>query len=159
MKLFSQIKRQEGFSGTPYKCSQGFLTIGYGWNLDTHPFSDAENEMIGWERDFNIDPMTEGEAAILLNNCLSKLAVRLADRFKWFNEAQYERRCVLINLAYNLGVDGLCKFKKMLSAFESKDYNMAAAEMFDSKWRRDVGATRATELILQMATGCWFELT
>ena len=42
-------------------------------------------------------------------------------------------------MAYNLGVDGLLKFKKMWKALEKQDYQTAAEEMKDSKWYHQVG--------------------
>ena len=44
------------------------------------------------------------------------------------------RQEVLFNMAYQLGVNGLLKFKNMWSAIEARDYNKAADEMLDSRW-------------------------
>jgi GH24 family phage-related lysozyme (muramidase) len=37
--LISEIKKDEGFRAKPYKCSEGFLTIGYGSKL---PLNNTE---------------------------------------------------------------------------------------------------------------------
>ena len=57
-------------------------------------------------------------------------------------------------LAFNLGISGLLKFKKMLAALLQLDYSMAASEMLDSKWAEQVGS-RADDLAKQMRTGEW----
>lgn len=33
MSLIEEIKQEEGFSGTVYKCTEGFDTVGYGTKL------------------------------------------------------------------------------------------------------------------------------
>lgn len=53
---------------------------------------------------------------------------------------------VLVNMAFNLGRTRLSKFKKMLGQVEEKNYLMAANEMIDSKWYRQV-KTRGVELV------------
>ena len=57
--------------------------------------------------------------------------------------------CVLVNMAFNLGRTRLSKFKKMLGHVEEKNYLMAANEMIDSKWYRQV-KTRGVELVNSM---------
>ena len=53
---------------------------------------------------------------------------------------------VLVNMAFNLGRTRLSKFKKMLAHIEEKNYLMAANEMINSKWYRQV-KTRGVELV------------
>ena len=53
---------------------------------------------------------------------------------------------VLVNMAFNLGRTRLSKFKKMLGHVEEKNYLMAANEMINSKWYRQV-KTRGVELV------------
>ena len=55
-------------------------------------------------------------------------------------------------MAFNIGVAGVLKFKKMIAAIERKDFKQAALEMDDSKWSKQVGA-RADRLILMMNRG------
>jgi pyruvate kinase len=59
---------------------------------------------------------------------------------------------VIVEMAVNLGIDGLKGFKKALAACEKGDYATTAAEMLDSMWRAQVGA-RAYRLAQQMASG------
>jgi len=61
-------------------------------------------------------------------------------------EAAY---AVLVNMTFNLGQEGLNKFKDMWAALEIGDYETAAAEMKDSDWFDDVG-NRAVRLIDRM---------
>lgn len=132
--LLEQLKRHEGFKGVPYKCSAGKTTIGYGRNLEANP-------------------LTETEAEALLINDINAINFALVYQLN-FTLISPVRQAVLSNMAFNLGVNGLLKFKNMLAAANSGDYELAAKEMLDSKWARQVG-NRAIELSEQMRTGEW----
>ena len=49
------------------------------------------------------------------------------------------RQWALMNMAFNLGITKLVKFKKMLAALKAGDYNLAAKEALNSKWSKQVG--------------------
>lgn len=156
--LIEQIKRHEGFSGTPYKCSRDKWTIGYGRCIETNPLSEIELAFFGGGRDFNKQPMTEIEADYLLANDLSMITIKLETNITSWHKLNDARRAVLVNMAFNVGVAGLFSFKNMISAVNDGYFNLAAKEMFDSKWRTDIGQERFTELVLQMATGNFFNM-
>ena len=59
-------------------------------------------------------------------------------------------------MVYNLGITRLLKFKKMLAALDSGDYELAATEMLDSRYARQVKG-RAKRNAYMMETGEWFE--
>ena len=63
-----------------------------------------------------------------------------------------EVKLIVANMAFNLGMPRLNKFKKMWSAIEDEDYNNAAVEMLDSRWAEQVKG-RATRLSNIMRTG------
>ena len=62
------------------------------------------------------------------------------------------RRRVLMNMIFNLGLPKLLGFKKMLKAIENDDYDGAADEMLDSRWAKQVKG-RAVELADIMRKG------
>ena len=57
--------KSEGFSSTPYRCSAGYMTIGYGRNLDANPL--------------DIDEISEDDAWSLLEEDLEKVAMYLSE--------------------------------------------------------------------------------
>lgn len=130
--LREQIKRHEGFSSTPYKCTAGKLTIGYGRNLEDNGISEEEAEE-------------------LLKGDINKVYSQLIN-YQWFAELDKARSGVIVNMTFNLGLRGMLKFIKMINALSLKDYELAAKEMLDSRWARQVGG-RALELAEQMRTG------
>ena len=46
LNLLNQLRRHEGLRLDPYKCSEGYLTIGYGRNIETNGISEAEAEFM-----------------------------------------------------------------------------------------------------------------
>ncbi len=62
------------------------------------------------------------------------------------------RRAVLVDMLFNMGLTRVRRFVLMIKALQAEDYNLAAEEMFNSRWRRQTG-TRATELIKMMREG------
>lgn len=75
----------------------------------------------------------------------------LADTLSWYRDASYVTRGVLINMAFNLGVVGLLKFKNSLAFLKAKDYQKAAHNLTLSLWYKQVGQ-RARELVTRIET-------
>jgi len=130
-----QIKRHEGLRLKPYRCTANKLTIGYGRNIE-----DAG--------------ISENEAELLLSNDIARCAKEVEKHVKAFNKLNDARQSVLINMCFNLGINGLLKFKKFLTAVNDGFFDLAAKEMLDSRWVKQVGS-RAIELSEQMKTGAW----
>lgn len=134
-RLIEQLKRHEGFRNHVYKCTAGKNTIGYGRNLDDNG-------------------ITHDEAEILLQNDIQAVLADLARNIPWYLSLNEARRAVLINMAFNIGINGLMQFKNTLAFIKNGQYSNAAQEMLSSKWARQVGK-RAIELSEQMKSGIW----
>lgn len=120
-----QLRKDEGFSPTPYRDSEGKLTIGYGTLIESG--------------------ISKDEANLLLRYRLHTVWQEFLRIHPWALSQIPEVQQILANMAYNLGVRGLCGFKRMLSAIKEGDFNLAATEALDSKWASQVGP-RATRL-------------
>lgn len=127
-----QLILHEGIRLKPYRCTAGKLTIGVGRNLDDKGISELE-------------------ALYLLWNDIRDVMEQL-EKYEWYTKLDPIRQKVMIDMAYNLGVTGLLKFRKMIAAIELGDYGAAADQMVDSKWARQV-KTRAERLADMMRTG------
>lgn len=124
--IIEDLKHDEGFRGNPYTDTEGYLTIGYGTKL----------------------PLSRKEAEVLLKMRLDETIEDVNSRLSHLN-IRKEAWDILYNMAYQLGVGGLLKFKKMLKALEKQDYETAAKEGLDSLWARQT-PNRARRLMAKM---------
>lgn len=135
----------EGIRLKPYYCSKGKQTIGVGRCLDTNPLTKEEEKVVGdWHHG-----ITKCSAIYLLRNDIKRIYKELKKRLDFFSDLDSERQYALIDMAFNLGISGLLKFKKMLSAICCGNYEQAAAECLDSQYAQTVGkrAKRIAEVI------------
>ncbi len=127
------LLKHEGLRLKPYQCTAGKLTIGVGRNLESRG-------------------ITESEAMHLLANDIMQTYRELGEKLPWFRTLDDTRQLALVDMAFNLGVDGLLRFKRMLAYLHVKDYAKAAAEALDSLWAKQVGA-RALTIADMISTG------
>lgn len=75
----------------------------------------------------------------------------LSETLPWYREASMVTQTVLINMAFNLGLKGLLKFKNSLGFIKAKNYPQAARNLEKSLWYTQVGS-RAKELVKRIET-------
>ena len=143
--LLDRIKESEGFRAGSYRDSLGKLTIGYGWLLEEKDGGEPLPE--GFH-----EPLTEPEAEQLAKRKINEKAERLS-KLKPFNGLDIARQEILIDCAYQIGVGGLIKFRKMWAALAAGDYNEAADQMLDSKVAREQTPARWQEHARRMREG------
>jgi lysozyme len=134
-KVLKLLELHEGRRTFPYRDTVGKLTIGIGFNLD-------DVGLLPEEIDF------------VLRNRVSLVRTRLEDVLPVFSTLDEVRQAVLIDMAYNLGTEGLLKFKMTLNSIRAGRYQEAAEMMLDSRWADQVGR-RAYRLAEMMRTGQW----
>lgn len=134
-RLKQQLVRDEGERLKPYKDTVGKMTVGIGRNLDD----------VG---------ISHNEAMVLLDNDVTRSASALFQAFPWAEHLDDARQGVLLNMAFNIGLDGLRNFKQTLALVEGQKWDDAAKAMLQSKWATQVGK-RADRLAEQMRTGVW----
>ena len=132
-KLIETLKRHEGVKNTLYKCTSDKWTIGVGRNL----------EDVG---------LSEEEIDILLQNDITRTEELLDEYMSWWSDLDYIRQDAMINFVFNVGIGTAMKFKKAMTALEQGDYDVAADEMMDSNWAKQVGQ-RAIEVTEMIRTG------
>jgi lysozyme len=135
MDVFDLIKKHEGLKLKPYIDTVGKITIGYGRNLDD----------VG---------ITELEAEILLEHDVERAVLGLSHCFIWYPNLDDVRKAVLIDMVFNLGIQGFLTFIMTIKHLSREEYDLAADTMLDSKWAHQVGG-RALELSEMMRTGQW----
>lgn len=112
--LAERIKRHEGYRLTPYKDTEGILTVGYGRNLEAVPFSPAEVELM-FETDL-------------------RRAIEATEKFIFYDKLNDARKGVLIEMIFQMGARGVMGFKKFRDYSMRQLWDKAADEMLDSKW-------------------------
>lgn len=132
-KLKALLVRHEEYRQFPYTDSTGHLTVGIGRNLTNRGISTTE-------------------AFQLLDDDIIYFSSKLAHYLDCYNELTEPRQIALIDMCFNLGLQGFLHFKEMIAALNSHDYHRAANEMLDSKWAEQVGE-RATCLANIVRTG------
>jgi len=113
-----RCKANEGFRSQKYTDSRGFLTIGYGFNVDAG--------------------ISEYAAAMLCGAQLAEAETDLSN-FVWYASVDAVRQSVLVELAFNMGIHKLQGFHNMLAACEKADWPKAASELQNSAWFTQVG--------------------
>ncbi len=134
--LRAELKVDEGVMYETYHDSEGFRTAGIGHKLlETDPeYSMPIGTEVSAERVqqwFNSDVST----------ALSDARAVVTD----FDSHPEMVRRNLVNMAFNLGREGLSKFKKTLALINQRRYSEAAEESLNSLWADQVGK-RATRL-------------
>lgn len=136
--LARQLRRDEGVVEHAYIDSEGWTTIGVGRLIDKRKGGRLRDDEIEY----------------LLQNDITEKSDELIRHLPWVADLDEARKGVLINMAFNLGVNGLLGFRKTLALVKAGDYARASVEMLDSKWARQVKG-RAARLSEQMRTGKW----
>ena len=131
-EIISMLKRDEGFSATPYKDTEGLLTIGFGFCLDrvTMPEKVAEVWLV---------ELIKEKSAWLANSHINNI----------YRELNTARKAAILNMCYQLGVRGCLNFKEMWLCLEDHDYEGSAREALNSHWANQTPgrAARVAEVI------------
>lgn len=135
-ELQQQIMKDEGFSLTCYRDTEGIPTVGWG-----HTGKDL---VVG--------------KRYTMEQCRLWFASDYDTAINDYNSLGFTldkvRRAVLIMMLFNLGKPRFLTFKKMLGYLQAKEYIMAMYEGLDSKWRKQV-KNRAHRTMAALGTGVW----
>lgn len=138
MNIVDQLRRDEGEVLYAYTDSLGLLTIGVGVLIDKRKGGG----------------ITPEESAYLLMNRVNQRKAFLASKYPWFLGLDEARQGALLNMSYQLGVEGLAGFPKMLKAVEGQQWEEAERQALDSLWAKQTPA-RAQRVAKQLRTGEW----
>jgi lysozyme len=133
-----ELISEEGLSLRVYKDSLGYPTVGVGHLITA--------------KDGIFDTISLEYAGKLLSEDIRIAKNELREKIPVYAELDPIRQYVLLSMCFNLGIGKLLQFKKMLTALENKNYVLAAQEMQDSKWFKQV-KRRGSKLCLLMSMG------
>jgi len=152
--FLDKLIEHEGMVLTVYQDTLGIDTIGIGRNLKDRGISpeelaymDIPNMAIVYT-----EGISEADARYLAMNDIKIVENELSQVHKCVDNLDAVRQLILMDMAFNMGVPRLCKFKKMWNAIHEGNFDAASLEMMDSKWARQVGS-RARKLSDAMKSG------
>lgn len=137
-ELKKQLIRDEGVVEHAYQDHLGYWTIGVGRLIDKRKGGK----------------LRPNEIEFLLENDITDREQELTKRIPWFTKLDKARQGVLLNMSFQMGVEGLLGFKNTLKMVETGKYEDAARGMLQSLWARQT-PERAKRLSEQMRTGVW----
>lgn len=129
-EITRRLVLHEGVVLYPYKCSMGYLTIGVGRNLETNPMTEEEKKACG---DY-IHGITKNAAFYLLRNDIKRVTKECEKSIPFWKQLDDERQYALLDMVFQIGIYGVKKFKKMLSAMGVGNWKEASAQCLDSKY-------------------------
>jgi lysozyme len=138
-ELIRQLTGDEGKRRHVYKDHLGNDTIGVGRLVDARKPGSGLRDV---------------EIAFMLQNDLDDRITQLSKRLTWFDSLDDARRGVIVNMSFQLGIEGLLGFENTLAMIERGDYDSAADGMLQSLWAKQT-PERAKRLSEQMRTGHW----
>tara|TARA_A200000159_G_scaffold112125_1_gene105150 strand:+ start:596 stop:1081 length:486 start_codon:yes stop_codon:yes gene_type:complete len=152
--FISKLIAHEGLRLQVYKDTLGIDTIGIGRNLEDRGITKEE---LDWMDIPSMDAVyeygiTEADAMHLAKNDVQIVEEELVRAHPCVEELDAVRQLVLMDMAFNMGVPRLCKFKKMWNAIHEKKFDVASKEMLDSRWANQV-KSRAVKLANAMHNG------
>jgi len=124
-RLMESVKKHEGYRNKVYLDTLGKRTVGVG-HLCVEDF---------WEDDKEYEE----------NFLMQILADDLQNAIKGARELKEEHSCtdideiaqeILVEMVFQLGKNGVSKFRNMWKALSEKNYIGASYEMLDSKWAK-----------------------
>lgn len=117
-ELVEDLKRDEGFVPHVYNDHLGYATLGFGFLVDERRGGGIPM------------PIAQEWLKYEIRHRRQQLTLRWPDFLSQPSDVQRG----LLNMAYQLGIDGLLAFRKMLEALEQGDRNRAADEALRSRW-------------------------
>ena len=141
--LEHDIARDEGLRLRAYRCTAGHLTIGYGHKLTPIEIKSGLTEISA----ARAGELLHQDIGFALAGC-NKIFGR--ERFDSFSDL---RQRALVNMVYQMGTDGVMKFRRMVDSIMHDDWSSAYVHALDSKWAREDSPNRARRVAAMLRKG------
>ena len=143
MDIYQQLNRDEGEVKKKgkhvfYRDHLGYATLGIGRLIDERRGGGLSDDEVNY----------------LLKNDVDRVRSELSRKLSWWDRLDSVRQSSLINMAFQLGINGLLNFKNTLSLIEQGRYMEAAKEALNSAWANQT-PNRARRVAKQLETGEW----
>ena len=144
-KLLWQLDRDEGRIPHAYRDHLGYLTIGVGHLVDPRKKAGLSNEVIDLQLKLDIQEKTR----------------QVLSALPWASNLDHGRLGALINMCFQLGINGLMQFKKTLAHLkagrwqEAHDEALKCYTSLDGDEWPEQTPERAKRVAKQLLTGEW----
>lgn len=139
-KLYKQLQRDEGNVPHAYQDHLGYWTIGVGILIDKRKGGGLRPE----------------ESEFIFKNRMRIFREEVDRKIPFFKHLSEARQGVLLNMRYQMGMQGLLGFTNTLKMVEQGRYADAAKGMLNSLWASPAQTPkRAKRLSIQMETDVW----
>lgn len=128
--LLLKLKVEEGYRNRAYKDTRGFVTFGYGHNLDAKPLTMEQFNLV-------LDDAKEGAERILYDDMMEHV-IAIENRLPWLSNAPKNVQIAVFDMGFNMGVDGLMSFKNTLRHLKNREYDKAINGIKNSLYARQV---------------------
>ena len=139
-KLREEIEYDEGNVKSIYLDHLHLPTFGIG-----HLVRESDPEH-GWEVG---TPVSDDRCAEAFNEDIKTVVSDCYKLYPDFDDLPEEAQRIIANMMFNMGRPRLSGFKGMKRGVDARDWDLAAAEMVDSRWYRQV-TNRADRLVERM---------
>jgi len=129
VRLKKEIIADEGEVLKVYKDHLGYPTVGVG-----HLIRETDDEY-GEDEGYVITKTKSDEYLFQDLNTVLESCERGFNNWEKYPD---EVRLILANMAFNLGITGLMKFRNMIKEIDNGDYKQASIEGLDSRWAKQV---------------------
>ena len=139
-KLQEELENDEGVKYEVYNDHLGYPTFGIGHLiLDSDPeHGSATGSAVSEDR---VKEAFASDVVGVVSDCETL--------YPDFEELPEDAQRIIANMMFNMGRPRLSKFKGMKRGVDAQDWNMAADEMVDSSWYKQV-TNRADRLVERM---------
>lgn len=135
LKVDQLLRHNEDVRCKMYYDTKGIPTIGVGMNLLTETLPDD----LAYE-------WSQRKRTRIIND--------LHNRLDFFSSLDDVRQAALVDMAYNMGADGLLAFGETLEMIRNKQYVEAAKHLETTPYYHEVGL-RSARICKMISTGLW----
>lgn len=135
----AQLLLHEGLRTSAYLDTEGYWTVGVGYNLSgrgTRALEDVIGRRVG--DDLSKVVITRDEALKMLRADIRRVVAAVRVAFTEFDSLDDVRQRVVVDMAFNMAYKALT-FKAAIDAIRRRDWSRASRELYKSKWSRQVG--------------------
>jgi lysozyme len=143
--LGKRLAIEEGDRLAAYLDTKGILTVGRGHNCIARPVEGVNQPG---------DRITDEQDDALFQADVADACIQLDNNLPWWSALDDGRQNVMLDMAFNMGIQTLMTFNNTLAHIEAGEYDEAAAGMAQSRWAKQVG-NRAVFLENAMRTGVY----